>query len=150
MRVSKVQSLEHVISRLSWGEFKTEMQLYVFIYIVGILSLLLLLLLLLLLFFIIKFVLQFFFRWSIKFPLQNVNQSETEIRGQKISVEMYVSVPFKLKYSLRLLCRFNFIRYKKQHVRLLLLRSFLYITIKLRYQATITMQFSHKSQKNKM
>ena len=100
------------------------MQLYVFIYIVGILSLLLLLLLLLLLFFIIKFVLQFFFRWSIKFPLQNINQSETEIRGRKLSVEMYVSVLFKLKHSLRLLRRFNFIRYKKQHVRLLLLRFF--------------------------
>ena len=67
---------------------------------------------------------QFFFRRSIKFPLQNINQSETEIRGRKMSVEMYVSVPFKLKYSLRLLCRFNFIRYKKQHVRLLLSRFF--------------------------
>ena len=67
---------------------------------------------------------QFFFRWSIKFPLQNINQSETEIRGRKLSVEMYVSVLFKLKYSLRLLRRFNFIRYEKQHVRLLLLRCF--------------------------
>ena len=66
----------------------------------------------------------FFFRWSIKFPLQNINQSETEIHGRKLSVEMYVSVLFKLKYSLRLLRRFNFIRYKKQHVRLLLLRCF--------------------------
>ena len=64
------------------------------------------------------------FRWSIKFPLQNINQSETEIRGRKLSVEMYVSVLFKLKYSLRLLRRFNFIRYEKQHVRLLLLRCF--------------------------
>ena len=59
-----------------------------------------------------------------KFPLQNINQSETGIRGQKLSVEMYVSVLFKLKYSLRLLRRFNFIRYEKQHVRLLLLRCF--------------------------
>ena len=67
---------------------------------------------------------QFFFRWSIKFPRQNINQSETEIRGRKLPVEMYVSVLFKLKYSLRLLRRFNFIRYKKQHVRLLLLRCF--------------------------
>ena len=66
----------------------------------------------------------FFFRWSIKFPLQNINQSETEIHGRKLSVEMYVSVLFKLKYSLRLLRRFNFIRYKKQHVRLLLLHCF--------------------------
>ena len=66
----------------------------------------------------------FFFRWSIKFPLQNINQSETEIHGRKLSVEIYVSVLFKLKYSLRLLRRFNFIRYKKQHVRLLLLRCF--------------------------
>ena len=67
---------------------------------------------------------QFFFRWSMKFPQQNINQSETGIRGQKLSVEMYVSVLFKLKYSLRLLRRFNFIRYEKQHVRLLLLRCF--------------------------
>ena len=67
---------------------------------------------------------QFFFRWSIKFPLQNINQSETEIRGRKLSVEMYVSLLFILKYSLRLLRRFNFIRYKKQHVRLLLLCCF--------------------------
>ena len=56
-----------------------------------------------------------------KFPLQDFNQSETEIRGQKLSVEMYVSVLFELKYSLHLLRRFNFIRYQKQHVRLLLL-----------------------------
>ena len=67
---------------------------------------------------------QFFFRWSIKFPLQSINQSETEIRGRKLSVEMYVSVLFKLKYSLRLLRRFNFSRYKEQHIRLLLLRCF--------------------------
>ena len=37
---------------------------------------------------------------------------------------MYVSVLFKLKYSLWLLRRFNFIRYKKQNVRLLPLRCF--------------------------
>ena len=37
---------------------------------------------------------------------------------------MYVSVLFKLKYSLQLLRRFNFIRYKKQHVRLLSLCCF--------------------------
>ena len=67
---------------------------------------------------------QFFFRWSIKFPPQDINQSETEICGRKLSVEMYVSVLFKLKYSLRLLRRFNFIRYKKQHVGLLLLHCF--------------------------
>ena len=67
---------------------------------------------------------QFFFRWSIKFPLQNINQSETEICGQKLSVEMYALVLFKLKHSLRLLYRLNFIWYKKQHVRLLLLRCF--------------------------
>ena len=71
----------------------------------------------------------FFFRWSIKFPLQNINQSETEIHGRKLSVEIYVSVLFKLKYSLRLLRRFNFIRYKKQHVRLLLLRCFCIILL---------------------
>ena len=117
------------ISRLSGGEFKTEPQLYVFIYFVGIL---LLLLLLLLLFFIIKlcfYYFQFFFGWSIKFPLQNINQSEAEIRDRKLSVEMYVSVHFKLKYSLRVLRRFNFIRYKKQHVRLLLLRCFCIILL---------------------
>ena len=91
-----------------------------------------------------------FFRWSIKFPLQNINQPETEIRGRKLSVEMYLSVLFELKYLLRLLRRFNFIRYKKQHVKQLLLRCFLYITIKLRYQTTITIRFSHKSQKNKI
>ena len=66
---------------------------------------------------------QLFFRWSIEFPLQNINQSETEIRDQKLWVKMYVSVLFKPKYSLRLLRRFNFIRYKK-HVRLLLLICF--------------------------
>ena len=71
----------------------------------------------------------------------NINQSETEIPGGKLSVEMYASVLFKLKNSPRLLRRFNFIWYKKQHVRLLLLQ---------RYQTTITMRFSHKSQKNKI
>ena len=59
-----------------------------------------------------------------KFPEQNINQSETGIRGRKLPEEMYVSVLFKLKYSLRLLRRFNFTQYKKQHVRLLSLRCF--------------------------
>ena len=40
---------------------------------------------------------------------------------QKFVVE---KCQLKLKYSLRLLRRFNFIRYKKQHVRLLLSRFF--------------------------
>ena len=40
---------------------------------------------------------------------------------QKFVVE---KCQLKLKYSLRLLRRFNFIRYKKQHVRLLLLHCF--------------------------
>ena len=38
----------------------------------------------------------------------------------------------------------------KQHVKLLSLRCFLYITIKLRYQTTVTTQFQHKSAENKI
>ena len=37
----------------------------------------------------------------------------------------------------------------KQHVKLLSLRCFLYITIKLRYQTTVTTQFQHMSAENK-
>ena len=145
--------MEYVISRLSSGTFKTKTQLYVFIYFTGIL--LLLLLLLLLLYFIIKLVFllfQFFFRWSIKCPLQNINQSETEIRGQKLSVEMNVSVLFQMKHSLRLLRRFNFIRYKKQHVRLLLLRCFCILLLNwdIRLFRLVRYQISHKSQKYKI
>ena len=144
--------MEYVISRLSSGTFKTKTQLYVFIYFTGIL---LLLLLLLLLYFIIKLVFllfQFFFRWSIKCPLQNINQSETEIRGQKLSVEMNVSVLFQMKHSLRLLRRFNFIRYKKQHVRLLLLRCFCILLLNwdIRLFRLVRYQISHKSQKYKI
>ena len=63
-----------------------------------------------------------FFRWSIKFSLWNINQSETEIRGRKMSVEMYVSVLFKLKCAYYVgLTSFGI---KKQHVRLLLLCCF--------------------------
>ena len=144
--------MEYVISRLSSGTFKTKTQLYVFIYFTGIL---LLLLLLLLLYFIIKLVFllfQFFFRWSIKCPLQNINQSETEIRGQKLSVEMNVSVLFQIKHSLRLLRRFNVIRYKKQHIRLLLLRCFCILLLNwdIRLFRLVRYQISHKSQKYKI
>ena len=67
---------------------------------------------------------QFFFRCCIKFLQQNINQSETGIRGRKLSVEMYVSALFELKYSLLLLSRFHFTLYKKQHVRLLSMRCY--------------------------
>ena len=72
----------------------------------------------------VSIIFNYFLRWNTKFPLHNIYQSETEISRRKLSVEMYVSVLFKLKYSLRLLPKFNFIRYKKQHVRLLLLHCF--------------------------
>ena len=87
-----------------------------------------------------------FFRWSIKFPLQNIHQSETEIRGRKLSVEMYVSVLLKLKYSLCLLRRFNLIRYKKQHLRLLLLRCFCILLLNwdIRLPSLCSFHISHR------
>ena len=43
-----------------------------------------------------------FFWWSIKFPQQNINQSETEISDKKLSVELYAI------YSRTLACGCNF------------------------------------------
>ena len=37
-------------------------------------------------------------KWSVKFLQQIIDQSETRIRGPNMSVELYASVLFKLKY----------------------------------------------------
>ena len=68
-----------------WGEFRViSTALYLLI--------LLLLLLFLLLFFTKRmrfYQFYFFFRWSIKFLKQNINQSKTGIGDKKLSVELY-------------------------------------------------------------
>ena len=66
------------------SEFAIKMLLFAFIYFFVIF----------LLFFIIKFVFLLFLfllLWSIKFPLQNIDESETRIDGPKLSTELYVS-----------------------------------------------------------
>ena len=62
--------------------------------------LLLLLLLLFLLFFIKNlcfYHFHFFFRWNIKFRKQKINQSETEIGNEKLSMELYNYI-LKIRY----------------------------------------------------
>ena len=46
----------------------------------------------------VLFYLFLFFWWSIEFPQQNINQSETRIGDMKFSVELYVKIKVCVRY----------------------------------------------------
>ena len=69
-------STDNFSSRVSGASSEKKMPLYIYIYFIFLANL-------------CYYHFHFFFWWSIEFPQQNINQSETEIGNKKLSVEPY-------------------------------------------------------------